>query len=152
MLDSFLGDEFAIQTAGGGSEALELMANSSFDVVISDLTMPKMTGVEFLSEVANRSPSSARVVVSGYVDEMSIAKCCMVGHRYFIKPFDPIQLTTLIQSLSQAKKLTLSKKVQELIGRIGALPCPSETFLELTNALNSNFSSINDIGSIICQD
>jgi len=84
MLDSFLGEEFTVQTAGGGDEALELMTKSSYDVVISDLTMPKMTGVEFLTEVANRSPASARVVVSGYVDEMSIAKCCLVGHRYFI--------------------------------------------------------------------
>jgi putative nucleotidyltransferase with HDIG domain len=152
MLDSFLGDEYKVETAEGGDQALQLMAGSTYDVVISDLTMPKMTGVEFLSEVANRSPASARVVVSGYVDEMSIAKCCMVGHRYFIKPFDPIALTNLIQSLSQTKKLTLSKKVQELIGKIGALPCPSETFLQLTNALNSNFSSINDISGIVSQD
>ena len=152
MLDSFLGEEFTVQTAGGGDEALELMTKSSYDVVISDLTMPKMTGVEFLTEVANRSPASARVVVSGYVDEMSIAKCCLVGHRYFIKPFDPIALTTLIQNLSQTKKLTLSKKVQILIGRIGALPCPSETFLQLTNALNSNLSSMGDVSGIVSQD
>ncbi len=152
MLDSFLGEEFSVQTAEGGDQALEMMADSKYDVVISDLTMPKMTGVQFLTEVANRSPASARVVVSGYVDEMSIAKCCMVGHRYFIKPFDPIALTTLIQSLSQAKKLTLSLKVQDLIGKIGALPCPSETFLQLTNALNSYTSSITDIGGIISHD
>jgi putative nucleotidyltransferase with HDIG domain len=86
------------------------------------------------------------------VDEMSIAKCCLVGHRYFIKPFDPIALTTLIQNLSQTKKLTLSKKVQILIGRIGALPCPSETFLQLTNALNSNLSSMGDVSGIVSQD
>ena len=152
MLDTFLGDEFKVETASGGEEALGLVERSSFDVVVSDLTMPKMTGVEFLTEVAKRSPSSARIVVSGFVDEVSIAKCCMVGHRYFIKPFDPISLTHLIQNLSRAKKPPMNKKVHEIIGKIGALPCPSEIFLELSSALNSSASSIHDISDIVSRD
>lgn len=149
MLDSFLGDEFKIATATGGEEALGLVEQSTFDVVVSDLTMPKMTGVEFLTEVARRSPASARIVVSGFVDEVSVAKCCMVGHRYFIKPFDPIALTALIQNLSRTKKPPMSKAVHEIIGKIGALPCPSETFLQLTSALNSPTASIQDISDIV---
>ena len=152
MLDSFLGDEFKIATASGGEEALGLVEQSTFDVVVSDLTMPKMTGVEFLTEVARRSPASARIVVSGFVDEVSVAKCCMVGHRYFIKPFDPIALTGLIQNLSRTKKPPMSKAVHEIIGKIGALPCPSETFLQLTSALNSPTASIQDISDIVSID
>jgi putative nucleotidyltransferase with HDIG domain len=128
------------------------MENERFDVVVSDLTMPRMSGAELLTQVAQRWPASARVVVSGFADELTIAKCLMVGHRYFSKPFDPMALTRTVQKLSEARDTAVNEKVRECVGKIEALPTQSETYLALTKALSSNSVSTREIGSLIEQD
>ena len=59
MLQPFLGDAYSVTTAPGGEEALALFAEEPFDLVVSDLTMPRMTGIELLTEVARISPGTA---------------------------------------------------------------------------------------------
>ena len=96
MLPPFLGEDYDAITASNAREALDHLSRGGFDIVVSDLTMPEISGVELLARVAEISPSTARVVVSGFADEITVAKCLMAGHRYFSKPFDPIALTTML--------------------------------------------------------
>lgn len=152
MLQPFLGDEYSVTTASSGDEALGLMEESAYDVVVSDLTMPKMSGAEFLTKVSQKWPSSARVVVSGFADELTIAKCLMVGHRYFSKPFDPIALTAAVKKLSEARDTAINDKVREYVGKIDALPTQSHTYLQLTKALGSASASMHEVSSMIGQD
>lgn len=152
MLQPFLGEDYTVSTASSGEEALGLMENDRFDVVVSDLTMPRMSGAELLTQVAQRWPSSARVVVSGFADELTIAKCLMVGHRYFSKPFDPLALTKAVQTLSDARETAVNDKIRDYVGKIDALPTQSHTYLSLTKALGSNSASVREISSLIEQD
>jgi putative nucleotidyltransferase with HDIG domain len=152
MLQPFFGDEYGVTTAPGGEEALDLMDQEPFDVVVSDLTMPRMTGIELLSEVSRRYPGTARIVVSGFADEITAAKCLMIGHRYFTKPFDPTALSDVIRSLCTARNFAANEKIREYVGKIDAIPTLSRTYLELTKALRSNSLPLRDISSIIEQD
>jgi putative nucleotidyltransferase with HDIG domain len=152
MLQPFFGDEYGVTTAPGGEEALDLVEQEPFDVVVSDLTMPRMTGIELLSEVSRRFPGTARIVVSGFADEITAAKCLMIGHRYFTKPFDPTALSDVIRSLCTARNFAANEKIREYVGKIDAIPTLSRTYLELTKALRSNSLPLRDISSIIEQD
>jgi putative nucleotidyltransferase with HDIG domain len=152
MLQPFLGEDYTVFTASSGKEALALLEKDRFDVVVSDLTMPKMSGAELLNQVSQRWPSSARVVVSGFADELTIAKCLMVAHRYFSKPFDPMALTVAVQKLSEARDTAINEKVREFVGKIDALPTHSETYLKLTKALGSTHASMREVSSLIEQD
>lgn len=152
MLQPFLGEDYTVSTASSGEQALALMEHEKFDVVVSDLTMPKMSGAELLGQVAQRWPASARVVVSGFADELTVAKCLMVGHRYFSKPFDPMALTRAVQKLSEARDTAVNEKVREYVGKIDALPTQSHTYLALTKALGSTSASIREISTLIEQD
>jgi HD-like signal output (HDOD) protein/CheY-like chemotaxis protein len=152
MLPAFLGDNYQVQTAPGGAEALALMATQYFDVIVSDLMMPQMTGDRFLAEVTRRSPSSARIVVSGFADELTTAKCLMVGHRYFTKPFSPVALTAAIRSLCEAQDSIAEERMRTLVGKFESLPIPSETYLLLTKSLNNQSSSISQISGVVEQD
>src|SRR5687768_4798389 len=149
MLAPFLGEHTTIATAANGREALKLMAESHFDVIVSDLTMPEMSGVELLSRVAEVSPGTARVVLSGDVDELTVSKCLLAAHRYFTKPFDPITLTKAIQSLGRAVDAAPRAEIRELVGKLDALPTPSETYLQLMKVLNAPDKSIEEIAQIV---
>lgn len=152
MLQPFLGDDYTVATAPGGEEALALFEQEPFDLVVSDLTMPRMTGIELLTEVSKRHPGVARIVVSGFADEVTAAKCLMIAHRYFSKPISPIDLSEVIRSLCDARSFAANDRIRDYVGRIDAIPTLSKTYLELTKALRSHTLPLRDISSIIEQD
>jgi putative nucleotidyltransferase with HDIG domain len=152
MLPPFLGADYSVRTAPSGDEALGLMGDSRYDVIVSDLTMPRMTGIELLTQVTRRFPGTARIVVSGFADEITSAKCLMVGHRYFTKPFNPTALSEVIVSLCNARTFAANDRVRDYVGKIDAIPTLSRTYLELTKALRSNTLPLREISSIIEQD
>jgi len=51
------------------------MAESPFDVVVSDLEMPKMSGAEFLTTVERLHPETMRMVISGHTEQLAVARC-----------------------------------------------------------------------------
>ncbi len=152
MLPPFLGDDYEVVAVSTAREALARISRESFDVVVSDLMMPEMTGAELLARVAEGSPATARVVVSGFGDEITVAKCLLAAHRYFTKPFNPIALTTTIQSLVRAREASSNDSIRKLVGKLDALPTPSETYLGLMKALNARDKTLAEIALILERD
>jgi DNA-binding NtrC family response regulator len=60
--------------AGGGEEALVVLAREPFDVIVTDMRMPGMDGAALLHEVVERYPNMLRLVLSGQSDLESVAK------------------------------------------------------------------------------
>lgn len=58
--------EYAVKTATMLSGARQLLTETTFDIIISDLSMPEISGVDFLREIAKKCPSSIRILVTGY--------------------------------------------------------------------------------------
>jgi HD-like signal output (HDOD) protein len=152
MLPSFFGDDYDLTIAESGDEALALLSSQRFDVIVSDLQMPEMSGSELLQRVAHRSPSTARVVVSGFPDEITVAKCLTAGHRYFTKPFNPVTLMQSVRALCQAREAVSSDRIREVVGKIEALPTPSETYLQMVRAFNSSTAQISEIAEILARE
>jgi putative nucleotidyltransferase with HDIG domain len=114
--------------------------------------MPKMTGIQLLTEISKTNPGTARIVVSGFADEVTAAKCLMVAHRYFIKPFNPTSLSEVIVSLCDARTFAANDRIRDYVGRIDSIPTLSKTYLELTKALRSHTLPLRDVSAIIEQD
>lgn len=91
----FMDDQYEILIAESGSAGLELLAQEpDVAVVMSDYRMPEMDGVEFLSQVHDRWPTTMRIVLSGYADTASVVEAINVGYIYkFIpKPWNDDEL------------------------------------------------------------
>ena len=151
MLSAFL-DDTEVVTAATAREALTLLAEGTFDVVVSDLMMPEISGAELLARVSQVAPMTARVVVSGFADEITIAKCLLAAHRYFVKPFDPVELMKGIESLNRARAAAPRMEIRRLVGKLDTLPTPSETYLQLMQALNSPHKALSEISGIVEAD
>jgi putative nucleotidyltransferase with HDIG domain len=151
MLGDFLGADYAVSTVGGPGEAQASMAEQPAHVIVSDLVMPGISGAELLLDVSRRYPASGRIAVSGFADQITMAKCLTVAHRYFSKPFHPVALTKAIEEL-QATSMSAPGLFRELAGRIQTLPVPSETYLLLTKALNSHSVSLDSIAVVVEKD
>ena len=104
----FRSTEYQVFTAESGKAGLEVLEKNEIDVIVSDMRMPEMSGVEFLTFCAQKWPNRARIVLTGHEDLNQAIKAINQGHiyRYLNKPWDDwdIQLTVK-QAVSQAKLL-----------------------------------------------
>lgn len=73
-----------------GAQALELLGQRSFDLLITNLWMPGLTGLELLSRAHELAPSLPVWVVTGDASRESVERCRAEGAaRYLLKPFRP---------------------------------------------------------------
>src|SRR5581483_4445821 len=79
-----------------GREALEALAHSQFDVLITDVRMPEMSGIELLAEVRERYPAMVRMVLSGQSDREITLSSVTLAHQYLAKPCDAATLRATV--------------------------------------------------------
>ena len=108
---------YSVEQAGNGCEALEVLGRCRIDVVISDIRMPKMDGVELLREVRRQYPMIRVIMITGYVT-LENALACM-RNQADTCIFKPIQdMTELEQAVETAMEALArwNRKFRELQG------------------------------------
>ncbi|HKT64164.1 HD domain-containing phosphohydrolase [Burkholderia sp. 22313] len=97
---------YEILTADSGETALEILASTEVDLIVSDMRMPNMSGAAFLSRARSLYPDTMRILLTGYSDIASIVEAVNEGgvYRYLNKPWDDHDLLmTLEQALEQRR-------------------------------------------------
>ena len=86
------------------AEALDFLAKNTPDLVISDFLMPKMNGLEFLSEVNKLYPEVSKILLTGYADkENAIRAINEIGlYRYIEKPWNNDDLIINIKNIFES--------------------------------------------------
>jgi len=113
LLKRTLRRKFNILVATDGKEALEIIdkEGQNISLIISDQRMPKMTGTEFLSKVAEKYPYIIKMLLTGYSDIEAmidgVNKCQLF--QYITKPYEPDEIEMIIDHGIEAYELTLSK-------------------------------------------
>src|SRR5689334_14452665 len=74
------------RSAESGPRALKLMETDRFDVIISDMGMPGMTGAQLLNEVMRRYPQTSRILLSGYSERDPALRLLGATHQFLPKP------------------------------------------------------------------
>ncbi len=84
-----IGESYRCLFAVSGMEALEILAEKPVEVIVSDMKMPEMNGLELLQEVARRHPDTIRLVLSGYSHTNTVLAAVNEGRifRYITKPW-----------------------------------------------------------------
>ena len=81
-----------VQTASNGVEALQRLAQTRTDVVISDIQMPGMDGVELLRRIRQDFPMTRVIMITGHVNQGSILSCMRLGAETCVfKPLEDLQ-------------------------------------------------------------
>jgi len=98
---------YQIQKANNALEGLELLEKHQFGVIVSDHLMPKMTGVEFLSQVKERYPDTVRIILSGYIDLNLVTDAINKGaiYKFLNKPWEDDLLRANIKEAFQHHEL-----------------------------------------------
>ncbi len=104
LLKNAIGDNFySFTIANNGKDGIEKFINISPDLVITDIMMPIMTGLEMAKELKSINPNISIVILSAFSDKDKLLNAIDVGIvKYFIKPFDPDELLEYIVSISSS--------------------------------------------------
>lgn len=96
------GEEYDVRTAATLIEARRLLLESSADIIISDQSMPEISGTEFLSEVAKLYPSSYRVLLTGSVHLGNVIPEMGAGliHLFIPKPWTERDMRQMLERAS----------------------------------------------------
>jgi DNA-binding NtrC family response regulator len=124
---------YEVVLASHGAEAIELLQGSDFDILLTDVKMPGITGLELLSEVRTHWPDTRVVVMTGFGSVKDAVAAMQAGAAdYVIKPIEKDELLMLLDRALQTRALQrelvqLRKEVDEkyafgnIIGASGAM-------------------------------
>ncbi len=92
---------FATEAATGGREGLEMLGKDKYDIVLLDLKMPDMDGIEVLSKVTSSWPNINVIMMSGYSTVDTAVQALRCGAVNFIqKPFSPDTIISAINEVT----------------------------------------------------
>ena len=107
LIEEMLTEEgYEAHSVASGEAALQVLEESSFEVILTDLVMPAMDGSELVRRIKQRHPDQAVVVVTGVVDVKTAVDAMKLGaDDYLIKPFDSATLATSLDGIIEGKRL-----------------------------------------------
>jgi signal transduction histidine kinase len=111
-----LGEEFDIVTARSGAEALVLLEQTDFAVLLCDQRMPGMTGVELCEAARRLRPDTVRMIITAYSDVRDAMDAMNRGQvmRYLLKPWSNEALVEVLRTAIELFQLQRSAQEMEL--------------------------------------
>jgi len=135
-----------------GREALKVLGAEPFDVIVTDMRMPEMDGAALLTKVHDEFPSVARIVLSGHAEVECALRVVPVAHQYLNKPCDEGVLENVVERACSLKALLGDEAIRKLVGGIDKLPSLPRIYTQLTAAVRSEHTTMDELASILKQD
>ena len=145
-------NEWEMSFVGGGQEALSAMEEKSYDVVVSDMLMPGMSGAELLKTVRDRFPKTVRIALSGQTNKDMIFQSAEATHQFLSKPCSTETLKSTLIRACALRDLLTTEKLLGLISQLDSLPSLPSHYTSLVKELESPNASIKSIERIISRD
>jgi HD-like signal output (HDOD) protein len=145
-------DEWEMRFASSSKEALRILDERSFDVIVSDLRMPEMDGIQLLAEVKERYPEIVRIILSGQMEQETTLKSVQLAHQSLSKPCDAEILKQTLNKLFALRNLLQDDSIKRIVSQTEALPSMPAIYTEVISELHSSDPSVKKIADIISKD
>jgi two-component system, NtrC family, response regulator AtoC len=132
-------EEFAVDTASDGGQAINQIQAKVYDVVLLDIRMPRVSGLEVLKFIQEYSPTTQVIILTNYADVKTAIQTIKLGaYDFLAKPYDIDELFNTIHRAIERKQLFIDNKLMknELTRRTGnfELVGQSPLFLKLVES------------------
>ena len=103
FLGEVLGEGYEVCRAGDGDEAIAQLSRRTFDLVITDMKMPRLSGEEVVKFIAKSCPNTPVIIISGYSTLFAVSQSVSHGACAFLsKPFTIADLTRTVEDILSA--------------------------------------------------
>jgi HD-like signal output (HDOD) protein len=144
--------KWSVTLAASGAEALQRLATEEYDVIVSDIRMPGMSGMDLLQYVRAHFPKMVRIALSGHADRNTSLLVSGLAHQYLAKPCDMETILGAIQQALFTGSLVPDENLRALISHLQTVPSQPEAYLQIVAELKKEAPSIGTVGKIIARD
>ncbi len=97
LAQQFAAEDFDVDTAVDGTDALKKIGEDNYDIVLLDLKMPGMDGMEVLREIKRTAKNPHVIMLTAVADVATAQECVKLGAKdYVSKPYDPEDLLHIV--------------------------------------------------------
>jgi DNA-binding NtrC family response regulator len=112
-------EEFEVSTAENGRQALEYVKDINFDIVLTDLQLPDMGGIEIVKQIKEVLPETEIIMITGFGSTEKAIEATKAGAFYYVeKPVDFDELLILIEKAVERKQQ--AAEIRELRGKLSS--------------------------------
>ena len=145
-------NEWGMDFVACGQDALEKMAEQSYDIVISDMHMPGMHGADFLAEVMDKYPETIRFALSGSPGGDTVVRTASIVHQFLVKPFDPYLLMQFITRAFALRDQLEKSGIRNLLLQMGGVPSVPTLYRQIIQEMQHEKPSVEKVAAIIEKD
>lgn len=138
--------------AATGAEALQVLDRDPVDIVITELVLPDMAGVDLIHRVRESQPGAVRIALADQGTGECVEKVEGDLHRLFIKPLDPEFLIGAVESLDIEDDETNVRAVRSFVGGLGRIPSLPRLYVELVDLLQREDVGMGEVAKLIRHD
>jgi DNA-binding NtrC family response regulator len=110
-------DDTRVDSAKDGKEALDRYYSAPYDLIITDLNMPEVTGIELIKKIREQDDLVEFIIITGYASLESAVEAIKAGaFDYIIKPFKVDELQVAVRNVKD--KVLLKKKNEALVEKL----------------------------------
>ncbi len=144
--------EWELEFVSSGEQALASLERQPADVVLTDIHLVGMGGLQLLGEVKARYPQTLRLAFSGCAHQDTVVRGLSVAHQVLHKPLAPATVQATIAQVAARRELLNSPSLQRLVGSIQHLPSLPSLYQELEATLAGTTATAEKAATIIAKD
>lgn len=139
---------FATSTA----QALAALAESSYEVVIAEISAQQAEGLEVLAQVKAKDPETARIVLSEPIGSDLLPRVLELAHQRVAKPCEPDAFWKLVERTCLLYGLMNNHAIRAVLGGLDRLPSVPRSYVALTQAIARTEVSLREVAEIVERD
>ncbi|MCK9460058.1 MAG: response regulator [Proteobacteria bacterium] len=102
---------FSVKQAGDGEQAIEALATRAYDVILSDIAMPEMDGIQLLRELRHRDLDVPVILITGYPTVTAAVEAVEFGAlQFLVKPIDAKVLVDAVGTAATRRRIAMLKR------------------------------------------
>ncbi len=141
-----------MEVAVSGEEVLDIMSKTPFDVVVPDIRIQGINGIELLGIVGERYPETVRIIHSEIFDPDEVLKSSMAVHQFVMKPCCPEIMKNTIERTCKLRDLLRDDTLKETVAGIKNLPSVPVLYHSIVSEMQTVEPSLKKVAHLISQD
>lgn len=144
--------EWDTTLVASGDEALAQLESRTFDVLVTDLAMPGMSGPDLLRAAQERFPKVVRFVLAPPSEQPGVMACAAMIHQFISRPCEPDELREAINRACDMEASIRFENTGRLVGRMDQLPSLPAIYTQLVDKMRDPECGIDDVAELVARD
>ncbi|MBI3206342.1 MAG: HDOD domain-containing protein [Myxococcales bacterium] len=136
----------------GGQEGIRLLDAGGVDVLVSDMRMPGVDGVNLLRHAHQHHPAVVRFILSGFAEEAACMRAVPVAHQFLSKPCDAAQLESAIDRALALRESLDDEALRAYLGTVDKLPSQPKLYHELQKLMVDAKAGTESVARLVERD